>query len=201
MNYTRPDAGELIDIPDQQHLCVRRNCLQERMGQEEVQHGGFVYNEGLRLERVVFVVAEAHRFGVEGEQAMNRFGLLFGHFCQSLRGASRWRGKQDGFAHRSPQVHDGPGRKRLATSRSSSEHQQARGRRQFDRAALLLREGDASFLCVGVDPALHAREEIDPNRCFDKGGETRGEGLLRVVKRGRVADALGPRGLRSQPAR
>src|SRR5258708_13183001 len=61
-----------------------------------------------------------------------------------------------------------PKSERLATSGSTRQHQQARGRRQFDRMALLWREGDGAFLGVHVNPALHTPEEIGTNSPFDQ---------------------------------
>ena len=136
-------TGELVDIAHQQHLRLRRNGFEQRVGQEQVQHRGLIHHEGLRLQRVLFVEAELHRLGVEGEHAMDGFRLLPGHLGEPLRGPSGWRCEQNGFPHRTPQVHHCFGREGLAAPGSSGQHQQARGSRQFDRSALLLGKGDA----------------------------------------------------------
>ena len=159
------------------------------MGQEQVQHRSLIHHDGLRVQRVLLVAAELHRLRVEGEQAVDGFGLLSGHLGEALRGSSGRRSQQDGLAHRAPQSHNRAGRERLAAPGTSCQHQQARGSRQFDRLALLVREGDVPLLSVAQDPALHAWE-VDRNRRSRKGGETRCQGLLRVVERGRITHAL-----------
>ena len=116
----------------------------------------------LRLQWVLLVEAELHRLGIESEHAVDGFGLLPGHLGEPLRSPSGRRCQQNGLPHRTPQVHNGFGRERLAASRSSGQHQQARGSRQFDRLALLLRKGDAPLLGVPINPALHAWE-VDRN--------------------------------------
>ena len=127
------------------------------MGQEQVQHRGLIHHEGLRFQRVLFVEAELHGLRVKGEHAVDGFRLLPGHLREPLRSPSGWRGQKNGLAHRTPQVHHCFGREGLAASRPSGQHQQARGSRQFDRPALLLRKGNTALLGIPIrSSAVHA---------------------------------------------
>ncbi len=50
------DAGQLVDIADEEQVGARRNGLDQLVGQEEVQHGGLVHDDEVGVERPVPVV-------------------------------------------------------------------------------------------------------------------------------------------------
>ena len=154
-HHTRPHAGQLVDIAHQQHLRLGRNGFEQRVSQEQIQHRGLIHHDGLRFQRLLLVEAELHGLGIKSEHAVNGFGLLPGHLREPLGSTSRRCSEQNVFSHRAPQVHNGFGRKRLAASGSSSQHQQTRGGCQFDCPALLLRKRDSPFFCIPINPALY----------------------------------------------
>ena len=162
-HHARPHARQLVDVTHNQHLCVFGDGFEERVRQEEVEHGGLINDDGLRLQRVALVVAELHGLGIKGQQAVDGFGLPPGHFGEPLRRPSRRCCQQQRFAHRVPQGDHRFRRVRLAAARSAGEDQHARGSCQFHRLALLLGKRDAPLLRVPINPAPHARE-VDLDR-------------------------------------
>src|SRR6266568_6236614 len=100
---------------------MRWNSLDKRVGQEEVEHGCFIDDDGLGLQWVVFVVTELHGFGIKGQQAVDGFGFSPAHLGKALSRSPGWGCQQDGFAHGTPQGNDGLCSERLAAARSSRE--------------------------------------------------------------------------------
>src|SRR5216117_38191 len=180
---------ELIDIAHEEHLSIWWDRFEERVRQEEIEHRGLIYHEGLRLQGIVLVMPELHPCRVERQHPVDGFGFHAGQLRKTLGGTPCWSGKQNAFAHGTPQRNNGTRGKRLPAAGSAGQHQDARGSSQLYGAPLLCGEMNIPLLCERVDPAPHARQ-IDLNRLLGKARKSFRESHFGVVKRRRVADAL-----------
>ena len=54
-NIPRPHAGQLVDIPDHDQRHAVRHSLQEIVHEHDIDHGAFVQNQDIPVERGFFV--------------------------------------------------------------------------------------------------------------------------------------------------
>ena len=127
------------------------------MHERHVDHGGFVDDEQIGVERIVLILAEASRFGIDLQQPVNGLGLLPRCLAHALGGAARRRAQKHLHLLR-PQdaqdrVHDGG----LADARPAGDDEHLRGKSEFNRLALTFGEREFRFggepidRLVGVD--------------------------------------------------
>ena len=92
-HIARPDRGQLIHIADQEQLCAGRHRLEQVIGQQQVEHRGFVYHQVIDLERVFLVALEAQGRG-GFQQAVDGTGRVASRFGQTLGGPPGGRGQR-----------------------------------------------------------------------------------------------------------
>jgi len=68
-HLSRPDRRKLVDIADDQQSGPFRDRAHQRPHQHDVDHGGFVDEEQVTVERVVAAALEAPALGVDLQQA------------------------------------------------------------------------------------------------------------------------------------
>ena len=89
------DAGQLVDVADQQEVGAEGDGLEQMVGEHHVEHRGLIHNDEICLERILLVALKRHAFGrLEFEQAVQRAGLAAGGLAQALGGAAGWGGQQ-----------------------------------------------------------------------------------------------------------
>jgi hypothetical protein len=81
------DGGELIDVADEEEGGVRGHGAEQLMEEGDVDHGTFIDDEKLCIERVMFVAGEAAS-GLDFEQAMDGLGVGVGGFGEAFGGAT-----------------------------------------------------------------------------------------------------------------
>jgi hypothetical protein len=85
------DRGQLVDISDQQQVRAGGDGLAELVGQQQIQHGGFVDDHEVGLQGSVFVVSGVAS-GFELQNAVDGHRIVPGQFGQPFRGPPGGRG-------------------------------------------------------------------------------------------------------------
>ena len=91
------NGGQLVDIPDHQQGRRVRHRLQQRMHQQHIDHGCFVDDEQVAVERVSGYHAETRRSwdGIDFEQAVDGLALEAGGLVHALGRAARGSTQQE----------------------------------------------------------------------------------------------------------
>ena len=108
------------------------------IGEDEVEHGGFIDDQQIPFERIFFVALELHAVSrFEFEQTVNGLGFTACGFSQALGGAPGGGGQNcspiDSLAELQDRAHTG----RFPCTRATSQHSQSIGHCCLDRLALL----------------------------------------------------------------
>ena len=73
------DAGQLVYVANQQQVSAGRDGFQQVICQQQIQHGCFVYDHQVCLQRVLLVALKESSFsGFELKQPVDRFGRMPG---------------------------------------------------------------------------------------------------------------------------
>jgi len=73
------DAGQLVYVANQQQVSANRDCFQQMIGQQQIQHRCFIDDHQVCLQRVFFVALKDCPFpGLEFEQPVDRLGRMSG---------------------------------------------------------------------------------------------------------------------------
>ena len=121
-DVARTDAGQLIHIAHQQQVACRVDRFEQVVGQDQVQHGGFVHDDHIHFQGVLLVAPEAHPFlGLEFEQPVDGPGLAARRLGQTLGRPAGGRGQGVAQAFGFQEADDGPHRRRLARARPAGE--------------------------------------------------------------------------------
>ena len=96
----RPYGGELIDIPHKEQVRAVFEGFEQTVGEDQIEHGGFIYHEEVYGEGVFFVWGEAARGGVV-EHPMDGGGGVAGGFGEAFGGAPGGGGEGETFVVRS----------------------------------------------------------------------------------------------------
>ena len=125
----------------------RRHRFQKRVHERHVDHGGFVDNEEIGVERVVLILAEAARLGIGLKQPVDGLGLLPRCLAHAFGGAARRRAQKHlhvlGPQNAQDRVHDGG----LADARPAGDDEHLRGKGEFNRLLLTFCEREIRFGC------------------------------------------------------
>lgn len=149
------DAGELVDVPDEQQVGARRHRLDQLVGEQEVEHGGLVHDHQVGVQRPVLVVRRVPA-RLELQQPVHGGGVRSGQLGESLGGTARRRREHHLRPPGARQLHDRADRERLAAAGAPGEHRDLLGERQPD-----------GLLLPGCQ--LHARTPLQPGQCLVPG--------------------------------
>ena len=84
----------MIDVAHQQQVRAGRNRLEQMVGQQQVEHGGFVHDDRIHVERVLLVALKAEAVArAELQQSVDGLGLPAGGFAQAFGRAAGGRGQ------------------------------------------------------------------------------------------------------------
>ncbi len=170
-DLARPDGWELVDVADEQQRGAGRQGADERLHQQDVDHGRLVDDEQVAGERVRLVALEAAVLRVGLQQAVDGLCLDACGLGQALRRATRRGAEGDVDAFRDQHLQDRVHQRRLADARAAGDHQRLARRGEPQRLPLARRERDPATLFqprdglvdVGDGPGwLAAHEGLQP---------------------------------------
>ena len=134
-----PTDGSWSTSPTNNRLRPRLNRFEQIIGQQQVEHGGFVHDQEIQIERIFIVVFETFQRG-KFQQAMNGSRRSPGCFGKSFGGAPGRRCERILHAlrlQRGDQSFQAGGLPRTGTA---CQHTDRMGQRHLDRRLLFVRE-------------------------------------------------------------
>ena len=192
------DRRQLVDVAHDEQRRVVRNGPQQRLHEQDVDHGGLVDDQEVAVEGVALVALEAAGLGIDFEQPMNRPGLESRRFGHPL-GRAPGRGAEQHLDALDPEnaqdrLDDGG----LADARPSGDDERLAGQRQPDRVALAVGEREAAAL---LDPGdgLQRIDRWPGKLAAGDSDQPLGDGLLGAIEAGKkraigLADPVGDHG-------
>ncbi len=143
-----PNRWELVNIADQQQVAALVDGAQQVVHQQDIDHGGFVDDHQVGIQRV-FLVAQEWTAGArfEFQQAVDGFGFQPGGFAEAFGGPPGRGRQQHGVIARLEQLDNRAGDGALAGARSAGEHADFVGERHAHGFFLLVGQLDGD-LCI-----------------------------------------------------
>ena len=183
-DITGTDRGELIDIPHKEKVTVNRNRFEQAVGEDEVEHGGFVDDDHVGVYGVVFAAGKPFvRF--EFEEAMDRFRFTAGRFGEPFGGAAGGGGEDIGRFEGVEGVEQGAHGGRFAGAGAAGEDGHFVAQGGGDGRFLLVAElENAAGLGVGEGGGSAATDAA--GGVFDEAADSIGDADFGVVEGGEV---------------
>ena len=116
-----------------------------------IDHGGFVDDEKIGIERIVLILAKASGLGIDLKQPMDRLRLVPRRLAHALGGASRRRAEKHLHILRFQDAQDRIHNRRLADARAAGDDENFRAKRELDRLLLTVGEREGRFGREPVD--------------------------------------------------
>ena len=143
------DGGKLIDVADDQQRGMVGDRLQQRLHQQDIDHGRLVDDQQVAFEWVVAAAFEAAALRIDLEQPVNGLGLEPGGFRHPLGGAAGRCAEQQVHALGRQDAQDGVDDGRLADARPAGDDQDLRQQGQSDGGDLAFGQRQTGLL---LDP-------------------------------------------------
>lgn len=175
----RTDGGELIHIAHEEEVGARFEGAEQTVGENQIEHGGFVHHEEVDGERVVFVLGEAARGGVV-EHPMDGGGGVAGGFGEAFSGAPSGGGEHEAFVVGLKNVDEGFETSRLTGSGAACQNGDGVGEGGLDGLFLFFGEFGWELEKGGGNVGEAGREGAG------EGGEAARDADFAVVEGGEV---------------
>ncbi len=188
----RADGGQLVGVAHEQHVRLGRHRAQQRGREAHVEHGGFVHDEEIALQRVARVHGKAAAVlgAVELEQAVDRLGVHTRGLAQALGGAARGRGEEELRLFRLQNIRQRAQDGRLARARAAGEHGKFFLERGNEAGRLLRRKGKARAVLRPRHGFFH-RNGRQGGGSGEQAVHALGNGLFGLFVNGQLQQALG----------
>ena len=152
-----PDAGQLVDVADQQQMRPGWDRLDQLVGQQHIQHRGLVDHHQVGVQGMVAVKGGVPT-RAQLQQPVQGGRLQPGQLRQAFGGPTGRRGQHHLGSLGAGQGDDGAHGVALAAARPAGQHRHPLGQRQPHRRGLLGGQRDAH----GAGPASPARPSSPP---------------------------------------
>jgi hypothetical protein len=161
----RPDRRELVDVADQEQVRAGRDCLDELVREDDVDHRGLVDHHQVRLQGVIGTVLGVASW-LQLEQPVDGGGLMAGQLGEPLGGTAGRGGKDDLGVPGTGELDYGADGEALAAAGAAGQHRDFTCQGELDRFGLLggeVRAGTRLQPAEGLVP-VHGLERLQPVR-------------------------------------